>query len=228
MKKVQKFSRVVGAVLVAATGGGALVACGAEVENKTEGEQVTVHNCGIEQKYPKPTKPVAYDVSTIEKMFSLGLADQMRGIVMPKTVKSVIPKSPYKADYDKVETLSDDVLGQETLVNAKADWVFAGWQAGFSPERGITPESLKKIGINSYQQEETCFNYEGGKKENLDPLQAMYRDMDNLGDIFNVKDRSNKLVADLKAREKTLRDKTASAHKPRVFAYDSGLSLIHI
>ena len=110
-----------------------LTGCGAQVQkDAASGAEKTIENCGRSSTYPTPQKAVAYDVSAIEKMFSLGLAEQMRGIVLPQTVSSVVEKSPYKEDYGRTETISDSVLGQEAVVSAQADWVFAGWQAGFS------------------------------------------------------------------------------------------------
>lgn len=202
----------------------ALTACGATVDNSAEGTEITTHSCGVEQKYPRPQRPVAYDVSSIEKMFSLGLAEQMRGIVLPKTIKSAIDKSPYKEDYAKVDMLSDDVLSQEVLVNAQADWAMAGWQGGFSQERGVTPESLQKVGINSYLQEETCFDYDAaGRDAEKDPIAAMYKDIEHLGEIFQVEDRAGSVVAGLKKREQALLKNTKEfTPRPRVFIYDSG------
>lgn len=223
--RVAKISGVLACISLA-TG---LTACGAEFEQAQPRNEITIINCGIEQTYPRPTNPVAYDVSAIEKMFALGLEDQMRGIVMPKTINSAKEKSPYRDSYDQVETISDDVLGQEALVTAKADWISAGWKAGFSHERGITPDSLKGLGINNYMQEETCFNY-GGNEQNpgeAQPIEAMYQDLRNLGTIFGVEDRATTLIDDLKKREKALQEyvekqKTQNKKAPKVFVYDSG------
>ncbi|WP_238654008.1 ABC transporter substrate-binding protein [Rothia uropygialis] len=199
-----------------------LSGCGASVQkDSSHAPEKTISNCGQSTTYPTPQKPVAYDVSAIEKMFSLGLADRMRGIVMPKTISSVVDKSPYRDDYSKVETISDTVLGQETLVSAKADWVFAGWQAGFSEERGVTPDSLAKVGIQSYMQNETCFNYKGDQSS-PEPLEATNQDLKDLGKIFGVEDRAEKLVSDLNQRKDKLKDAPRPDNPSRVFIYDSG------
>ena len=160
-------------------------ACGAQVDSADD-PNVDVVNCGVAQSYPSPKAAVPYDVSAIEKMFALDLTDRIKGIVMPKTVASAIARSPYRDDYAKVTTLSDDVLAQEPIVAAKADWVFAGWKAGFSPERGVTPESLEKLGIHSYMQEETCFALGDDAVQPPTPLEATYRDLTNLGTIFQI------------------------------------------
>ncbi|WP_238650914.1 ABC transporter substrate-binding protein [Kocuria sp. HSID16901] len=205
---------LVGMLLV--SGCGANVAADSPKEDKT-----SVTNCGRTTTYATPKNPVAYDVSAIEKMFSLGLSDSMRGIVLPATVSSVIDKSPYKEDYSKTDTISDTVLGQEAVVSAKADWVFAGWQAGFSEERGVTPDSLEKVGINSFMQNETCFNYKNNKSD-IDPVDATYQDLNDLGKIFKVEDRATHLVDDLKKRQKALKDAPRPKTLSNVFVYDSG------
>ncbi|UQS24480.1 hypothetical protein L1857_17465 [Amycolatopsis thermalba] len=63
----------------------ALTACGAQVRpgGDTGPAPVTVENCGHAITYPLPERAVAYDMSSTEKMFALGLAGRMRGIVMP-------------------------------------------------------------------------------------------------------------------------------------------------
>lgn len=213
-------------LLAAALAAGTLLAgtaCGARPAETTT-DLVDVTNCGVHQQYRSPTAAVPYDVSAIEKMFALGLTDRIKGIVLPKTVHGVIAKSPYRDEYAKVPILSDGVLTQEPLVAAKADWVFAGWQAGFSPARGVTPESLGKLRIDSYMQEETCYNY-GDKPaaREVNPLADTYTDLTNLGAIFRVPDRATKLVGDLRARERALQERAdRKTVKPSVFVYDSG------
>ena len=201
-----------------------LTGCGAQVQkDASAGAEKTIENCGQRSSYPTPQKPVAYDVSAIEKMFALGLAEQMRGIVLPKTVSSVIEKSPYREDYGKTETISDTVLSQEAVVSAKADWVFAGWQAGFSETRGVTPDSLRDVGINSYMQHETCKGYKGDTSD-PDPLDATNQDLRDLGKIFDVEDRAEKLVGELEDKRRALRDAPRPEKPARVLVYDSGTS----
>ncbi|WP_269927791.1 ABC transporter substrate-binding protein [Kocuria massiliensis] len=218
----RRLSRTASLTAVSVVGLLLVSGCGANVASEDSHQHRTsITNCGRTTSYPTPQRPVAYDVSAIEKMFSLGLADSMRGIVLPKTVSSVIDKSPYRDDYAKTETISDTVLGQEAVVAGKADWVFAGWQAGFSEERGVTPDSLQKVGINSYMQNETCFNYGEGSAD-TDPLEATYHDLTDLGQIFGVEDRAEHLVGDLRERQKALREAPRPHTPSNVFVYDSG------
>lgn len=198
--------------------------CGAEVEPtaKNETGTVTVSNCGRDTTYTRPKRAVAYDVSGAEKMFSLGLADRMRGYVMNALGDPAIKGSPWRKDYAEVERLGTERITREIVVDAKADWVLAGWNSGFSEERGITPALLKKVGVASYLHTETCWDY-GDKSVDVTPLQALYTDLANLGRIFGVQQRADKLVTDLKGRVAALKNTWPDKGDPaRVFVYDSG------
>ncbi len=203
-----------------------LASCGAQVEatapTGTASGPATVTNCGAQVAYPKPERPVSYDVSGTEKMFSLGLADRMRGYVMNSLGDPSIAGSPWKDDYVKAQRLGTSRVTKEILVEAKADWVIAGWNSGFSEERGITPKLLDQIGIRSYLHTETCWEYPTAKSE-ATPLEALYTDLRNLGDIFGVRPRADELVKELQGRFDAVRA-TAPKDKPpvKVFVYDSG------
>ncbi|PXY33169.1 iron transporter [Prauserella coralliicola] len=198
-------------------------ACGADVAPQAQQgpKPVTIENCGERITYPRPERAVAYDMSSTEKMFALGLADRMRGMVMPSTADPAVERSPYLRDYRSVETLSTDVLSFETVVAAEADWVLAGWNSGFSEERGITPARLDEVGIRSYQHTESCFNY-GDRPVKVPPLEALYTDLRQIGQIFGVPDRAERLVADLEQRASTLEGNRPEGEPARVFIYDSG------
>ncbi|WP_173138696.1 ABC transporter substrate-binding protein [Kibdelosporangium persicum] len=209
--------RILPLVLVA----GLLTGCGASVRQAAETDTpVTISNCGREISYRTPQRPVAYEVSGAEKMFSLGLADRMRGYVMNKVADPAIAGSPWREDYSRVERLGTSRITREIAVNAKADWVLAGWGSGFSEERGITPQLLDQVGISSYMHTETCWNF-GDKKVDVPPLEALYADLENLGRIFRVEQRARDLVAGLKDRVAKV-SKPANGRPAKVFVYDSG------
>jgi iron complex transport system substrate-binding protein len=203
------------AVGVLATG------CGANVQPSAGPAPVTVTDCGQQITYPRPQRPVAYDVSAVEKMFALGLADQMRGYVMNTVFDTAIPGSPWRDDYAKVPRLGTGRISKEIVVAAKADWVISYWGGGFSEDRGITPNLLEQVGIHSYVQTESCFDY--GDKRPVPPLESVYTDLTNLGKIFGVEQRAQSVVADLRARIVKLEsERKPAAEAPRVFVYDSG------
>jgi len=203
------------ATLLAAT------ACGAQVEGADAAATTTVPRCAQPVEYREPQNAVAYEGGSADKLFALGLADKVRGYVMPPA-NPPVTESPWAEDYASVEMLSDDLLNRELVVDAGADLVVAGWRSGFSDERGITPELLDRLGIQSFMHTETCWNYPGFP-ERVTPIEGLYEDLRRLGDIFRVPERADAVVADMQARVAAVE---AAAPRldppPSVFLYDSG------
>lgn len=177
----------------------ALTVCGAEVEEHADGSgKVPVKRCAEKVDYSVPQRAVAYEGGSADKLFSLGLTDHVLGYVMPPA-NPPVSQSPWAKEYAKVEKLGDELLNKELVVSQKADFVVAGWNSGFSDQRGITPKILDKLGIQSFMHTESCYNYPG-HPEKATPMEALYRDLERLGQIFRVEDRAKKVVADLQKR----------------------------
>ncbi|MFJ5259637.1 ABC transporter substrate-binding protein [Streptomyces sp. NPDC088387] len=202
--------------------------CGAEVEKDAPDAKadasVTLTNCGRKVTYDKvPSRVVTNDVGITELMFALGLEDRMAGFAMPDD-KGEVDGVPWKDGYDKVEWLSKNELTKEIVLDAKADMVFAGWNYGFKEDEGFTPDALKKLGVASYTLTESCRN---GRTETsrgvMPPLEALYADLTNLGELFGVEQRAAGLVADFKKRVAAVEAQAPEAgDRPKVFLYDSG------
>ncbi|CAM5232571.1 iron transporter [Streptomyces spiroverticillatus] len=198
-----------------------LSGCGATVEPDAKAtRKVTVKRCGEPVTYTVPRRAVAYEGGSADKLFSLGLADHVHGYVMPPA-NPPVTRSPWAADYAKVKMLSDDLLNKEIVVQAKADFVVAGWNSGFKPERGITPQILDKLGVQSFLHSESCFNYPGFP-EKFTPFEALYEDLGRLGKIFQVEDRAKTVVGGLKKRVENVRAQAPRGKPVPVFLYDSG------
>lgn len=199
----------------------ALSGCGATVDDDgPKADTVTVNRCGEKVEYTTPERAVVYEGGSADKMFSLGLVDHVHGYVLPPA-NPPVEESPWADDYAKVEFLSDDLLNRELVVDAKSDFVVAGWNSGFSDERGITPEILDGLGIQSFMHAESCFNYPGHSEKHT-PFAALYTDLERLGQIFGVEDRAEDLVEDYKDRVQTVQEKAPDGDPVPVFLYDSG------
>lgn len=181
----------------------AATGCGATVESSDDGRStsVTLTNCGRKVTYDKvPERVVTNDVGITELMFALGLEDRMAGFAMPDD-KGDLTGVPWKDGYDKVTWLSKDQLTKENVLDAKGDFVFAGWNYGFRDDNGFTPDALKKLGIPSYVLTESCRN---GRTQTsrgiMPPLEALYADLTNLGKLFGVEKRAATLIAGFRSR----------------------------
>ncbi|URN17317.1 MULTISPECIES: ABC transporter substrate-binding protein [Streptomyces] len=199
-----------------------LTGCGAEVapDAKASGK-VTVKRCGEPVEYTVPKRAVVYEGGSADKLFSLGLTEHVHGYVMPPA-NPPVSESPWASEYAKVKMLSDDLLNKELVVEAKSDFVVAGWNSGFKDERGITPEILDKLGIQSFMHTESCFNYPR-YPEKVAPFEALYADLDRLGKIFRVEKKAAEVVGDLKKRVEAVKAQAPKGGTPvPVFLYDSG------
>ncbi|MEV8331878.1 ABC transporter substrate-binding protein [Streptomyces niveus] len=199
----------------------ALAGCGADVRSASKGtSEVTVKRCGEPVPYTVPERAVAYEGGSADKLFSLGLTDHVLGYVMPPA-NPPVSESPWAARYAEVPMLSDDLLNKELIVSKKADFVVAGWNSGFSDQRGITPEILDKLGVQSFMHTESCYNYPGFPQKTA-PFEGLYTDLERLGAIFRVEEKAAEVVAGLKKRVAAVRASVPPGEAPPVFLYDSG------
>ncbi|MEV8315939.1 ABC transporter substrate-binding protein [Streptomyces sp. NPDC059900] len=201
-----------------------LSGCGAEVDSDSGAggapDKVTVKRCGEPVSYKIPQRAVVYEGGSADKMFSLGLTEHVHGYVMPPA-NPPVSESPWASEYAKVKMLSDDLLNKELVVEAKSDFVVAGWNSGFSDQRGITPKILDKLGIQSFMHTESCFNYPGHPQK-VTPFKALYSDLDRLGKIFRVEKKADEVVDGLKKRVAAVESKAPGDNPVPVFLYDSG------
>jgi iron complex transport system substrate-binding protein len=195
-------------------------ACGAEVESGGEQRTVTVNRCGERVEYTTPQRAVVYEGGSADKMFALGLTDHVHGYVMPPA-NPPVSESPWAQEYDKVKYLGDDLLNREMVVGAESDFVVAGWNSGFSDSRGITPEILDSLGIQSFMHSESCYNYPG-YPERVAPIEGLYTDLTRLGRIFGVEDRADQLITEYRQRVAAVRQQAPTGDPVPVFLYDSG------
>lgn len=207
-----------------------LAACGTEPAQNSGGaasnseaaeyEPVTVENCGERSTYTAPPeRAVANDINMTEVMLGLGLEDRMAGIAGVEDKGDILPE--YREAFDGVPKISDEYMpGREALLGVEADFVFAGWNYGFSEESGITPESLKELGIDSYAIRESCIKQ--GPRPPIS-IQDTYEDISNIGRIFGAEDRARELVEGYEGQVAEVEAGLPSGSDPlRVFVYDSG------
>lgn len=207
--------------------------CGADVsseEGRGDGAQasgshypVTIENCGEKKTFERaPRRVVTNDVGITEIMFALGLEDHMAGYVMPDD-KGDLTKVPWRDGYRKTEWLSKERINKELVLDARADLVFAGWNYGFNEGEGFTPAVLRRLGVDSYLLSESCRNGQGRARGVMPPLDALYTDLRNLGEVFDVEDRAETLVGSFREQVAEAQAKAPEeADRPRVFLYDSG------
>ena len=123
-------------------------------------------------------------------------------------------------ELDKLPELSPKYPTKEVLVGANADFFFAGWNYGMRVGGEVTPESLSAFDIKVYELTESCIHI---SEKNRASMEDFYNDLRNLGKIFQIEDKANKLInsyqEELAQIKTTIPQNTDSV---KVFLYDSG------
>lgn len=182
-------------------------------------EQVTVRSCNHDVTFDKvPKRAIANDVNLIEMMLALKLTDRMVGYTGVSGWKTLDEK--LREGVKELPELSPKYPTKEVLLNADADFYFAGWNYGMKVGGDVTPETLAPFGIKVYELTESCIFVMGKSKPTMDD---MFVDLLNLGKIFHVSDRAEALVAGYRKQLVEIAAKIGHADRPvRVFVYDSG------
>lgn len=217
-------SRQLAAVTVAAATL-TLTACGADVQGGTTraaGESVTVSNCGAPLTVDgTPHRVVTNDTGITEMMFALGLTDHLVGYTSYPGKERDIATSPWKAEFEATQALGD-AFTREVVQAANPDFVFAGWNYGFKESTGLTPDWVRSIDAVPYQLTEACRQPGTDRRGVMEPLDALYEDLTNLGDIFGVRDRADALVTGYREQVAAANATAPAGQEPaRVFLFDS-------
>lgn len=179
---------------------------------------VVVEVCGEPRTYAAvPQRAITHDVNITEMFLFLGLGDKLVGYSGIPSQKEIAPE--FGAALSRVPNLSSQGMNLEAMVDAHADFVFAGWSYGFRPG-GVTPELLASHGIASYVLSESCIRVQARERVALEDVE---QDLQNVARIFGVQQQAQGRIAQLQqAREQLARQMQGNTSIPRVFVFDSG------
>lgn len=159
-----------------------------------------------------PEKVVANTQPAAELLIKLGLTDKIVGVA---AVYGDV--APDMADeFAKIPVLSNDYVGKEIVVGANPDLVFGRGDLFADADWGVgTVDGLNDLGINTFVQNTSV------KGATLDDL---FKDIEQLGQIFDVQDKANEFAVGLQARVEAIKAIASAAEKPLRFAYISSSS----
>lgn len=181
---------------------------------------VTVRSCNRDVTFTQtPARAVSNDVNLTEMMLALGLRPRMAGYTGISGWKTADPA--LQSALLGVPGLARRYPSLETLAAAHADLYVAGWNYGMRVGGPITPQTLARFDIATYELTESCSHVMPRQAASLDDV---YNDLRNLGVIFDVEARAQTLIASMQARVADVRRvlNADSPTTPRVFVYDSG------
>lgn len=174
----------------------------------------TDENCGYTTTYEAPpARAVTLSNNATEMMLALGLEDRMAGTSYMANLK-ISPQ--YEAAYNTVPVLSPLVATTEQLIEAEADFVYAGYPDGFSESRH-TRDQLHDLGMKTRLNTEGCNLGKFGFEE-------LYAEIRSMSAIFGVRERGEALIADIEERLAEVEAKLDGVEAMPVFIFNGGES----
>ncbi|KJF69161.1 ABC transporter substrate-binding protein [Rhizobium nepotum] len=176
---------------------------------------LTIKSCGHEITFKQaPARTVSVGQSTTEVLYLLGVADKVVGTAL--WIGPVL--KGYEDANAKVERLADNDPSFEAVVGKRPDLVTTQFQWQIGPEGVVgTPAQFAELGIPVYTSPADCMGKDNsgggdGVRKSVFTMDLIYQEIRDLAQIFNVQDRGEEVVADLKKREEAARAKIASAN----------------
>ncbi len=170
---------------------------------------VTIDNCGVTNTYKQPPKrAIALNQPATEVMLALGLEAHMVGTAYLDD--RILPE--YQQAYAKVPVIAQKYPSKEVLLAKEPDFVYASFPGAFGKNTTSERQELLNLGINSYLAEgaiEVC-----KKKQEL--LENIYSEIRNIGSIFGVSVRAEKLIASLQQQLQDTQTKLGNINPPKL------------
>lgn len=169
-------------------------------------------NCGVVTTYDAaPTRAVTLSNNATELMLALGLEDHIAGTSYMANLK-ISPQ--YEEAYNKIPVISPLVATTEELIEAEADFVYAGYPDGFSESRH-TRDQLHDLGMKTRLNVEGCNLGVFGFPE-------LFAEIQSVANIFGVTSRGEALNAELQARLDAVATRVGDREPISVFIYNGG------
>ncbi|MCP4733242.1 MAG: ABC transporter substrate-binding protein [Bosea sp.] len=165
---------------------------------------LTLENCRESVTFAAPPKRVvAIGQTQTEILYALGLGDRVVGTAV---WFSPVAK-PYEAVNAKVKRLADNDPSFEAVLAQEPDLVTAMFEWHVGPN-GIVGkrDQFAKVKVPTYVSPTDCVGKDNsgagdGVRTQMFTMELVYRNIREFGQIFDVSDRAEALIAELKARE---------------------------
>lgn len=177
---------------------------------------VTIENNGQTITYEKaPERVVVLSYTTAEIMTALGLEDKVVALApCMNRIDEVLEEYRDKISEMPVfeeSGMTNGVPNLETVLSVEPDFVYGSFYSFFAANCGESKDYLAN-GIGIYASENTYMKSPG--------LNELYTEIENIGKIFDVREKAEELVAELKEREQAVVDKVEGLNPVSVFVFD--------
>jgi iron complex transport system substrate-binding protein len=183
---------------------------------------LTIDNCGTKVTFQKaPERAIGLGQNSAEILLLLGLENKMVGTAFwPSKVLPQLAEAN-----SKVKLLTIEFPTFESILSENPDFVAAALPSLMGPSSKVAKrEDFEKVGIATYLSPSTCLSTavvkdQYGSRPQLWNMDLLYKEIDELSQIFNVPDRGQALIADFKAREAALRSVTPKDGKQLSYVF---------
>ncbi|WP_280434355.1 ABC transporter substrate-binding protein [Nocardia carnea] len=167
------------------------------------GYPMKISNCGVEVSVDAPPqRAVALNQGAAEIMLSLGLADRMVG-----TATWTDPvRANLATENAKVPRLAENNPSFEVVLDTEPDFVAASFGGTLGPGGVADRDQFAQLGVPSYLSPTDCdgktdagVNADGARTEPL-TMDSVYKEIRELAAIFDVRERGEQLVTELRGR----------------------------
>ncbi|MEU9510840.1 ABC transporter substrate-binding protein [Micromonospora sp. NPDC048170] len=194
------------------------------------GYPVTVSNCGKKYTYERPPSRVVVmnggSVAEASALLELGVGDRVVANAQSYGASEVdgrvdaIRQLP--TGNIKLNDMSD--IPREAMIGLTPDLVISTYDGGFRAEAGFaTRDDLAAVGANTYAPESSCG--EVGTVKGTPTIEDSYTLLRDLGTIFGVSERAEKIIADSRAHIAGVGAKTANLPKQKVMLIIPGMAM---
>ncbi|OIK28385.1 ABC transporter substrate-binding protein [Streptomyces malaysiense] len=192
-----------------------------------QGYPVTLDNCGVRETFDKaPSRVVVMNgasVAEVSTLLALGLGDrivaneQSYGMSEVPGRAAAIKKLP--TGHVKFNDAYD--IPREAMLGLRPDLVLSTTSYGFDQKNGFaTRDQLKDVGARSYVSPEGC-----DQDTSRMTIEDSYRLLRDMGKVFGVSDRAEKLIAASERNIATVTRKVKGEKKPKVMVLFSNMSM---
>lgn len=177
------------------------------IENFTKAEGGTKWEKKDQVFDKAPERVMANTRPAAELLLHLGLGDKIVGV----GANFGAPDKAVEKQYDKLKMLSDEYVGKEVTLGTDPDLVYGRGGLFDNADWGVgTVDSLNEMGVKTYVLNSSVT---GGT------YNSIYKDIENLGNLFNVQDKADGFIKELKAKQDSITSKLSSIKEEETFAY---------
>ncbi len=194
-------------------------------EGKTE-YPLTFSNCGKDYTFTKaPSRVVVMNggsVAEVSSLLELGLGDRIAANAQNYGASEVDGRVEAIKDLPTGDVALNDFadIPREPMLGLRPDFVISTYDGGFSADSGFaTRDDLLKAGANSYAPESSC----GESYSATATIENSYTMLSDFGEIFDVPDRAEKVIADAKATIADIEAKVADEPVKKVMVIFPGM-----